>query len=62
MNVEVQLHSFEMAPGTALPVISACAAQCIHKAFEEAECFLMEPVMFMEVGQFTAFTRNSQAP
>ena len=52
MDVQVQLHQFEMAPGTALPVISACAAQCIHKMFEEAECYLMEPVMFMEVCEF----------
>lgn len=49
MNVEVQLHSFEMTHGTALPVISACASQCIHKAYQEAECYLMEPVMFMEI-------------
>ena len=48
-NIEVKLHHFEMTPGTVLPVISACASACIYKAFEEAECFLMEPIMFMEV-------------
>ena len=52
MDVQVHLHHFEMAPGTAVPVISACAAQCVHKMFEEADCYLMEPVMFMEVGEF----------
>ena len=58
-NIEVKLHHFEMTPGTVLPVISACASACIYKAFEEAECFLMEPIMFMEVRYLILIYPNS---
>ncbi|CAG5004429.1 unnamed protein product [Parnassius apollo] len=49
VDVQVTLHWLEVGRGTSDSVITATVAQCLRKAFDEAESVLLEPVMALEV-------------
>ncbi|XP_033735431.1 ribosome-releasing factor 2, mitochondrial-like [Pecten maximus] len=49
INVEVSLLDFSIGRGTSLPMISACASQCVRHALEQAEPQLQEPFMKLEI-------------
>ncbi|RVE54549.1 hypothetical protein evm_000670 [Chilo suppressalis] len=49
VDVQVTLHWFEVGRGTSDSVITATAAQCLRKVFEEADSVLLEPMMLLEV-------------
>ena len=38
-----------MGPGTSVAMVSACAAQIVHKALRQAKTVLLEPMMILEV-------------
>ncbi|XP_069118517.1 ribosome-releasing factor 2, mitochondrial-like isoform X2 [Argopecten irradians] len=49
INVEVFLLDFSVGRGTSLPMISACASQCVRHALGQAEPRLQEPFMKLEI-------------
>ncbi|XP_060068967.1 ribosome-releasing factor 2, mitochondrial-like isoform X2 [Ylistrum balloti] len=49
INVEVSLLNFDIGRGTSLPMIGACASQCVRHALEQADPRLQEPVMKLEI-------------
>lgn len=49
VDVQVQLHEFKIGDGTSMPIISACASQCLFQAAMKASPILLEPVMAVEV-------------
>lgn len=49
VDVEVQLHEFRIGDGTSMPIISACASQCLFQAAMKASPILLEPVMAVEI-------------
>ncbi|XP_041351728.1 ribosome-releasing factor 2, mitochondrial-like [Gigantopelta aegis] len=49
INVTVHLHSFHLGPGTSIAMVSACAAQAVHKALKQANTVLLEPMMILEI-------------
>ncbi|KAK3595516.1 hypothetical protein CHS0354_021616 [Potamilus streckersoni] len=49
INVRVKLHEFQFRMGTSLPMMSACAFQCVTKALQESGCILLEPFMSLEI-------------
>ncbi|OWF48725.1 ribosome-releasing factor 2, mitochondrial-like [Mizuhopecten yessoensis] len=49
IDVEVSLLDFSMMRGTSLPMISACASQCVRHALEQAGPKLQEPFMKVEI-------------
>ena len=50
VHTAVQLHDLQVAPGTSLPMITACAAQSVVEAVKKAKVCLLEPYMSVEVG------------
>ncbi|XP_077988900.1 ribosome-releasing factor 2, mitochondrial-like [Glandiceps talaboti] len=49
MDMEIQLHDFNAAPGTSAAMVSACASQCLQKAMLSAGVRLLEPMMHLEI-------------
>ena len=49
LNARVEIHDFSMKYGTSLPMVMACAAECVQKACKEAAPILLEPMMRLEV-------------
>ncbi|XP_053405028.1 ribosome-releasing factor 2, mitochondrial-like isoform X3 [Mercenaria mercenaria] len=49
MNVDVMITGLVIGHRTSLPFIQAAASDCISQALRKAQCFLMEPVMALNV-------------
>merc|ERR1712043_9596 len=49
LNARVEIHDFSMKYGTSLPMVMACAAECVQKACKEAAPILLEPMMRLEI-------------
>ncbi|XP_062516470.1 ribosome-releasing factor 2, mitochondrial-like isoform X2 [Corticium candelabrum] len=49
MDVSVLLVSLDVARGTPIPVVTACAAECTARVLTAAETHLMEPIMDLEI-------------
>jgi elongation factor G len=49
LGVDVQLHDLHVGPGTSLPMVTACVAQCVYQAVKQASPSLMEPLMNIEI-------------
>ncbi|CAH1793056.1 unnamed protein product [Owenia fusiformis] len=48
-DVEVELHRFSIGHGTSLPMVSACASQCVQKALGRGSSVLLQPMMAIEI-------------
>ena len=49
LGAVIELHNLQVGRGTALPMVTACVAQCIHQALSKASPVLLEPFMDLEV-------------
>ncbi|XP_006823391.1 ribosome-releasing factor 2, mitochondrial-like [Saccoglossus kowalevskii] len=49
LDIDVELHSLDVAAGTSSAMVSACASQCLHKALQSHGTRLLEPMMYLEV-------------
>ncbi|KAK3092662.1 hypothetical protein FSP39_005589 [Pinctada imbricata] len=49
INVDVKLLHLEVGRHTSVPFVSACASDCVNKAFEQVNPILLEPMMNLEI-------------